>query len=155
MSNQNSTYKVNIEVECPISEIDSTINTALEGGSNYWYNLDHNDIAKAKAWLQEKIVKGEIKRNPEVHYEFMDAIYNGYKDGIKVYDVNEMQHDEDYNEDNYLGVITMDNIMEGLKECAIQDNKNFSQHFPEYDNGDSCSADVVFQYIVLKDCIFG
>ena len=78
MSNQNSTYKVNIEVECPISEIDSTINTALEGGSNYWYNLDHNDIAKAKAWLQEKIVKGEIKRNPEVHYEFMDAIYNGY-----------------------------------------------------------------------------
>ena len=147
--------KVKLDIECPISEIDSTLNTAFEGGSNYWYNLNHDDIAKAKGWLQEKIVKGELKRNPEVHYEFMDAIYQGYKDGIRVYDINEMEHDEDYNDDNCLGVITMDKIIEGLKECAKQDSENFNQHFPEYNNGDVCSADVVFQYIVMKDCIFG
>ena len=54
-----------------------------------------------------------------------------------------------------LGYLTMDTIAKGL-ELAQQDySEEFSQHIPNYNNGDGDSADVLFQLMVMGDVAYG
>jgi len=79
----------------------------------------------------------------------MDAMFKGCPHKIAVYDVEEDEKEEP------LGYLSMDNIGKGLQLAMRDYPKVYAQHFPEYNDGDVISADVLFQLMVMGDVVYG
>ena len=138
--------ELKIEMNVPIEAIEEVLVTALEGGINYWGCLDGEDLNVLYNWLDEKIKSGELKRDDRVHYGWMDAMFQGCPHKIAVYDIED---------DELLGYLSMENIGKGL-QLAVEDYpETYAQHFPEYNDGDVMSADVLFQLMVMGDVVYG
>ena len=141
-----------IELSIPKESIEEVLVTALEGGINYWGFISGEE--KLEQWLDRKIKSGELKRDESIHYKWMDAMFQGCPYKISVYDVEEEDIDV-WEDEEPLGYLSMENIGKGL-QLAIRDYQSiYAQHFPEYDNGDVISADVLFQLMVLEDVVYG
>ena len=144
-----------------IMNVDNSITTALEGGSNYWYAINDSDIAKLNKWIDEKGT-----RNKNVHYKFLDAIYQDVSNKLPIYDLEEvesLEYADDYDGDmetifsklEPLGYISIENIIKGLKSLITDNEEIYNQEFGEFYTGDSTSADVVLQHIVMQEIVFG
>jgi hypothetical protein len=129
-----TTFELTYKKEILLSIIDDMLITALEGGSNYWYILDHTKVETPE----------NFKRNKDIDKEWLDKIYQG--SSIDIFDLE--------NPDEKLGELNVENINKGLRlienikdkyllKCILQE---------EYDAGD---ADNFFQYIVLGEITFG
>ena len=140
-----------IEISIPKEAIEEVLITAMEGGSNYWYALN-GDESRCSTWLDSQIAKGNLERDKSVHYKWMDAIFQGCPHEISVYDVEELYEDDDA---ECIGKLSMKSIAKGIALANKDYPKHFSNHFPEYDNGDGHSADVIFQLIVLGEVEYG
>lgn len=152
--------KMIIETKVTITheEIESMLVTALEGGSNYWYEFNSNDLKNARNWLLKEIEEGRLKRNEYINYTWLDAIFQGYSKPIPVYDneeAYEVGSSEDYDELEPIGYLSMETIKKGLEKASLEYPKQFNQFFPEYVNGDAEDADVLFQLICLNDIVYG
>ena len=144
-----------------IMKVDNSITTALEGGSNYWYAINDLDIIKLNSWIDTT-----GKRNKEVHYKFLDAIYQDVNNKLPIYDLEEvesLEYQDDYDGDmntifsqlDPLGYISIENIIKGLKSLITDNEEIYNQDFGEQYNGDCISADVVLQHIVMNKVVFG
>lgn len=140
-----------MEVSVPLEAVEEVLVTALEGGINYWGYLGSEDINVFKKWIDEKIDKGELKRDDSIHYKWMDAMFQGCPHKIAVWDVEE----EEDEEEEPLGYLSMDTIGKGMQLAMRDYPKLYAQHFPEYDNGDVISADVLFQLMIMGDVVYG
>jgi hypothetical protein len=152
------TMTIEVKIQITNDAIESMLVTALEGGSNYWYDLKSKTLNDAKNWLLKEIEEGRLKRNESVHYTWMDAMFQGYPKAIPVYDSEEIYgiEDEDELEDvEPIGHLSMENIKKGLEKASKEYPHQFSQYFPEYTNGDADDADVLFQLICLDDVVYG
>jgi len=157
---QNPKMTMTMEMDISPSVIDEISITALEGGSNYWLGLPNSELEKCRLWFE----KSGLKRNNEIHYDFIDAVIQGY-DGINIYDneeLHEAEHEADMNDEEIdlsdlepIGKISLDNIMKGLKTAAKKYQWAFNQHVPEYNDGDGTSADALFQCMTLNDVVYG
>ena len=112
------------QLEIKDEDIIDVIVTALEGGSNYWYNLP--DLS-----MVEKIA-GKAKSE-----RIAISALNGKS--IPVYDIEE--------EDEHLGDISAENIERGIK-LYIEDGREFDAGM------DADEADVLFQYMVMGEITF-
>jgi len=138
-----------MEVSVPLEAVEEVLVTALEGGINYWGYLLGEE--KLEEWIDEKIEKGELKRDDSIHYKWMDAMFQGCPHKISVWDVEE-EKDEGTEP---LGYLSMDTIGKGMQLAMRDYPKLYAQHFPEYDNGDVESADVLFQLMIMGDVVYG
>lgn len=112
--------------------------TALEGGSNYWYYLPEESI---KA-IRKAVPKSE---DPYLSTAILKAILDH---DVKV-DINDAE-----NEDEVIGVITRGTIEARLQLLAdSQDKWALEQHIKG--DGDTDSADVVFQYLTMGEVVYG
>lgn len=68
-------------------------------------------------------------------------------EGVKVYDI---EGDED---DEPLGILTKKSIRKGIKQC-IEDGQNEVWDVKK-DEWDSDTADVLFQYFVMNEIVYG
>ena len=138
--------------------IESMLVTAIEGGIDYWGAFDDKELKDVKVWLQKQIEKGLLTRNESVHYMWMDAMFQGYPFPIRVYDVEEVysiEEDEEWDDLEPIGYLSMENIKKGLEKASIEYPNRFRQFFPEYESGDVVDADVLFQMITLDDIVYG
>ena len=152
------TMTIETKITITNDAIESMLVTALEGGSNYWYEFNAKDLNDAKNWLLKEIEEGRLKRNESIHYTWMDAMFQGYPKAIPVYDTEEIYgiEDEDELEDfEAIGHLSMENIKKGLEKASIEYPNRFRQFFPEYESGDVVDADVLFQLICLDDIVYG
>jgi hypothetical protein len=152
------TMTIETKITITNEAIESMLVTAIEGGIDYWGTFDDKELKDAKVWLQRQIEKGLLKRNESVHYMWMDAMFQGYLHPIRVYDVEEVysiEEDEQWSDLEPIGYLSMANIKKGLEKASKEYPKQFSQYFPEYDNGDADDADVLFQLITLDDIVYG
>lgn len=117
-----------------LSQVDDQLITALEGGSNYWYNL------KTASSLEEP--EG-YKRNRSVHYRFLDKVYQGAT--LPVYDIEEPTE--------VLGDLSMETIKRGLDLLK----RDYKDHYRDVvdECGDAETADVLFQLMVMGEVTFG
>lgn len=113
--------------------------TALEGGSNYWYWLPSKEVKK----IREAVPKEE---EPALSVAMFMAIFDK---GVEV-----AIHDAE-NPEERLGTISYDSIMQTIK--TFSDNKDFSRFWNAELNeeGDGESSDVIFQYLVMGEIVFG
>lgn len=149
---------IETKIEITNEAIESVLITALEGGSNYWYQFNRKDLIDAKNWLLKEIEEGRLQRNQEFNYPWMDAMFQGYQKPIPVYDVEEayeIESLEDFEELEPIGYLSMETIKKGLEKASVEYPKQFQQYFPEYVNGDAEDADVLFQLICLNDIVYG
>ena len=150
------TMTIETKIEITNDAIESMLVTALEGGSNYWFRLDSQELKNAKGWLESQIEKGLLKRNESVHYMWMDAMFQGYPIPFSVYDVEETYGaDEEISEFEPIGYLSMETIKKGLEKASVEYPNRFRQFFPEYVDGDAEDADVLFQMICLNDVVYG
>jgi len=108
------------------------LTTALEGGSNYWYNLP--DLTEARKHKQD----GDCT---------IDYIFRAVQEGLKI-EVNDLE-----DEDEVLGYISK----QGLKEGAILMQHKYPKHYADAitENDDAITGDVFFQLVVMQEIVFG
>ena len=70
---------------------------------------------------------------------------------VAVYDLEEMD-EEDIEP---LGYLSMETIGKGVQLAMRDYPRQWAQHFPEYNDGDGDSADVLFQLMVMGDVVYG
>lgn len=109
------------------------INTALEGGSNYWYHIKH---------LPKSLIYDiDVTNKP-----FSDAVTDYVFDGntINFYDIET---------DEFLGSLTMDGILDAI---SILKNE-YPQYYEDIldEHWDAETADTFLQLAVLGDITFG
>jgi len=152
------TMTIETKITITNDAIESMLVTAIEGGIDYWGTFNDKELKDAKVWLQKQIEKGLLTRNESVHYMWMDAMFQGYPNPISIYDVEEVysiEEDEEWDDLEAIGYLSMENIKKGLEKASKEYPKQFSQYFPEYHNGDAGDADVLFQLICLDDIVYG
>jgi len=147
--------ELKIEMNVSIEAIEEILITAMEGGSNYWYFMDGED--KLVKWLDEKIDKGELNRDNSVHYKWMDAMFQGCPHKVRILDGEEAEWGdaEDYDQIEPLGYLNLESIAKGISLAQETHSRCVNAHIPEYNNGDSDTADVLFQYMVMGDVVYG
>jgi hypothetical protein len=113
--------------------------TALEGGSNYWYYLPSKEVKK----IREAVPKSE---EPALSMAMFMAIFDK---GVEVA-IHDLENPEEC-----LGTISLDSIMQTIKTSS--DDENFSRFWEAElnEDGDGESSDVIFQYLVMGEIVFG
>ena len=112
--------------------------TAIEGGSNYWYYLPHHSV---------KLIRSVVSKeeDPCLSTAILKAILDH---DIKV-PINDAE-----NEDEVIGIITRDLIQPRLQLLSDSQLKwALEAHINE--EGDSESADIVFQYLTMGEAVYG
>jgi hypothetical protein len=109
--------------------------TALEGGSNYWYEINsanHNKVRKA------------VPKSDD--YYFATAMLTAILDhGIHV-EIHDIE-----NPDEVLGTLSYELMAERMKKLANDKVYSWALTAHEDENGDAETADIVFQYLVIGD----
>ena len=162
VSNKNfytmETMTIETKIEITKDAIESMLVTAYESGIDYWCYISLEDKRKASLWLDKEIEAKRLTRDKSVHYQWMDAIFQGYPNPIRIFDVEEAfeaETYEDFDDMEPIGYLSMENIKKGLQKASVEYPNQFQQFFPEYVNGDSTDADVIFQLITLDDVVYG
>jgi hypothetical protein len=130
--------KINIETKIEADVLENIFVTALEGGSNYWYYLPKESVFA---------VRTSVPRDVEECLSV--AIYKAVcEEGVDVpiYDAED--------EEEMLGILSMSTIPERLGELIQSDNRWALTNELDGD-GDAESSDIVFQYLVMGEAIFG
>lgn len=113
--------------------------TSLEGGSNYWY------VIKSEA------VKMVRKAVPKEKTECLSqAIFEAVLDHGVMVDVHDLEEPDDL-----LGTLSKSAIESRLKDLAQSEAYRWALREVLSENGDASSSDVVFQYLVMGDVVFG
>jgi hypothetical protein len=115
---------------------DNLLVGALEGGSNYWY------------WLGKKATEIIDQVTPPTEdTTFVDRLWKALDAG-KIIPVHDIE-----NGGKPIGYISLD----GMRDGEILMFEKQPHHFADIlsENGDATTADVWFQYVVLKDLVYG
>ena len=126
-------------VQTKISEkvVEAVIVGALEGGSNYWYYLSDDAVKTIRDYTP--LMKGE-----PLSMRFVQAL----KEGAEI-DINDIE-----DPDEILGTISTKTMGERT-EKLINDGYGERLERVKLEQEDAWDADVIFQYWVLNEIVFG
>jgi hypothetical protein len=130
--------KMKIESKIEAEVLENIFVTALEGGSNYWYYLPKESVFAVRS-----VVPKDVEECLSV------AIYKAVcEEGVDVpiYDAED--------EEEMLGILSMTTIPERLGEL-IQSDNSWALRNELNGDGDADSSDIVFQYLVMGEVIYG
>jgi hypothetical protein len=123
-------------IDITLEIFESIIVTALEGGSNYWYLLDTEQISSQ--------IPNYDSKEP-LSTQVSKALFENPNFFMKVYDIE--------NPEDVLGEVNQQSIHEAL-ELALKDYPNRFEEIIS-DDYDAETADVLFQLATMKDIVFG
>ena len=121
-----------------LDHFESVIITALEGGSNYWYQLYTDD------YINQLPARTE-KRN-SITERISYALYTDPQFKLPVYDVE--------NPDDLLGTITQVSMFKAF-EIAKNKYPDPYNHITEQQDYDTSDADILFQLATMEKLVFG
>lgn len=119
--------------------LENVLVTALEGGSNYWYYLTEDAVKS----IRKAVPKNE---DPYLSTAILKAVLDHHVD-IPINDVE--------NEDDVLGYLSHKTIMERLQKLSEDKCCMWALDREIEGQGDGDSSDVVFQYMVMGESVFG
>jgi hypothetical protein len=121
-----------------LEHFENVIITALEGGSNYWYQLYTDD------YRDQLPLKTEQK--PALSERIAAALYTDPNFKLPVYDVE--------NTDNLLGTVTQASMFKAF-QLAEKDYFFAWQHLENEEDFDATDADIIFQLATMGKVVFG
>jgi hypothetical protein len=113
--------------------------TALEGGSNYWLGIQFEDLQKI-----QQLYSSEGVKTPSSVAIFRAVMQKGVE--IPIFDIEE---------NDLLGTISKQNIINGLQKLINDENYQYSLFNEIAGDGDADTSDACMQYFVLGEVIFG
>jgi hypothetical protein len=127
-----------LEIELNQEILEDIFVTALEGGSNYWYYIGEDTYNRIR-----KVVSKEDE--PYLAVAMLKAVLDH---GVEVA-INDVESEEEE-----IGWISKETMQERLQDLYNSEYRwALEAHMNE--EGDSESADIVFQYIVIGEAIYG
>lgn len=129
---------VNIQTKIEDSILENIFVTALEGGSNYWYFIKDREIDKIR-----KAVPKEVE----------EPISTAMFKAIMEHDVEVYIHDIESGD--ILGYIRKSDIPYRLQRLANNELLSHALWQELTENGDAESSDIIFQYLVMNEVVFG
>ena len=130
--------KINVTIDVSREVLESIFITAIEGGSNYWYYLGKDSI--------EAINNVCPKASGMALSERLFAAVYDYGAKVPIFDIEDTDGEP-------IGILDKDNFKERLELCANRALWALQEEIDE--RGDASSSDVVFQYLVLNDFVYG
>jgi len=130
--------ELSIKIKVERETLENVFITAIEGGSNYWYSISDEAFKLIKASVPRDGVKAFSER-------LFEAVYDK---GLIV-----PIHDVEDEDGEPLGYLNRETFQERLNKIS---EENISYLLSEMnDDGDAFSSDVVFQYLVLGEVVYG
>jgi len=136
--------KVTIEKEIGRDIVENIFVTALEGGSNDWYWLTDETVAKVRKYVSRK---DESALSVAIFKAVMD---HGVV--VQVHDKESVGEDDEVPE--LLGELNMNTVKERLQLLASNKDYSYALDHEINETGDALTSDVVFQFLVMGECIF-
>jgi hypothetical protein len=127
-----------LEIELSREVLEDVFVTALEGGSNHWYFLSDYTCKKIRSVVSRD-------EDPYMATAMLKAILDH---GIEVA-INDVESEEEE-----IGWISKETMQERLQDLYNSDYRWALESHME-GNGDSESADIVFQYLTIGEAIYG
>jgi hypothetical protein len=127
------TIDIKIKIERDILE--NIFITALEGGSNYWYYLNKENYMKAKNSCGLGVPSENV----------FSAVYDKGID-IEIHDAED--------EDELLGTISKATLEPRLQKM-VDDGFGHALMSEINEEGDAETSDMIFQYIVMGEIVYG
>jgi len=137
------TIKVSIQQDVPADVLENIFVTAIEGGSNYWYHLDNNEVDKIR-----KAVPKDVE--PSLSVALFKAVYN-HGVTIAVHDKESYDYDDEFGE--ILGELSMTTMANRLQKL-VDDGNQWALIGEINEHGDAESSDAIFQYLVMGEVVF-
>lgn len=113
--------------------------TAIEGGSNYWYYLSNNAV---------KLIRNAVPKDEEPYLAI--AMLKAVLDHNVVVPISDAEDEEL----EIIGYLSKDTMAERLQKLADSDD-SWALYNELNDNMDASSSDVVFQYLVMGEIVYG
>jgi hypothetical protein len=120
-----------------LEHFDNVIITALEGGSNYWYQLFTDDY-------RDQMVPRTEKR-PAFSERISESLYLKSDFKLPVYDVE--------SPDDLLGTVTQQSMFKAFELVEKQYPEVYERIMGE--GSDASDADIVFQLATMEKVVFG
>ena len=127
---------IKIEKQITQQHFESIIVGALEGGSNYWYDLKPDEFESQLS---------ESTKDEPLSMRIAEALYTNPEFKMNVYDYED--------EGELLGTVTQESMLSGLVIAALDYDWHFNNLMSEHDDAET--ADVMFQLAAMKDIVFG
>ena len=131
--------RIKIEKEIPRQVLEDIFVTAIEGGSNYWYFLSDDAIAKIRKAVS-------VESEPYLSIAISKAILDF---GVNV-PINDAE-----NEKEVLGTISKTTMQDRLQLLSDDAQYKYALESELNEEGDAYSSDIVFQYLSFGKVIFG
>ena len=129
-----SDLHITLKTKVSMDHFEEIIVTALEGGSNYWYEINADEFKDE--------LEGE--NGEPLSTRIAQSLYNNPDFKMKVYDVEE---------GDLLGTVTQSSMLKAIG-TAHQDYSQVYHDLME-GQGDADTADVLFQLAVMNEIVFG
>jgi len=130
--------QIKITTEVTREVLESVFITAIEGGSNYWYFLSDEACDLVNAAVP-----------PEGSKAFSERIFEAvYDKGIVI-----PIHDIENPEGEPIGALNINAFQQALNECS--EKSSWAIQAEMAGHGDAESSDVVFQYLALREIVYG
>lgn len=127
--------KIKMEIEFSEKNIEGVIENAIEQGSGYWCYICPESVTI----IRDMVSKEE---DPYISTATWKAVQRGAIIPIK-----------DAWQNTVLGFLSMDSIEKGLHKCAIEMPECIRNVIDDCD--DANDADVIFQFMVMGEYIYG
>jgi hypothetical protein len=129
-----------IKIETIVSReiLENVCITSLEGGSNYWYYLSSNAI---------KIIRNAVPKSVDSYLS--TAILKAVLDHNVEVPINDVEDEEEI-----IGYLSAKTLQERIQALANSDD-SWALHNELKEEGDASSSDIVFQYMVLGEVVYG
>lgn len=130
--------EIKIETIVPREVLENICVTALEGGSNYWYYLSNDAL---------KLIRSAVPKSVDSYLS--TAILKAVLDhGVEV-PINDAE-----DEDEVIGYLSAKTFQDRIQALAKSDD-SWALENELKEEGDASSSDVVFQYMVMGEVVFG
>lgn len=120
-------------------QLENVFITALEGGSNYWCYVSPEAISLIR--------KAVPKDNDRYLASAMLSAILDYNVEVPINDVDDI--------DDVLGVLTKENIEYRIEKLKQDDSYSHAIQAEIEEYGDADTSDIVFQYLLFGDVVYG
>ena len=131
--------EIKIETVVPREVLENVCVTALEGGSNYWYHLSD----EAYRVIRKAVPKNE---DPYLSTAILKAVLDHNVD-VPINDAED--------EDEVLGYLSAKTLAERMQKLYENEASKWALMNELNQEGDGDSSDVVFQFMVMGEVVFG
>jgi len=128
-----------IKTKIPREVLENVCVTAIEGGSNYWYHLSDEAY---------RVIRKVVPKNEDSYIS--TAMIKAVLDNNVEVPISDAE-----DESEVLGHLSVKTLSERLQKLSESESYKWALNNELNNEGDADSSDIVFQWMVMGEAVFG